>query len=212
VRSNGRGCHVAASPPTAGRAPESLLDSYEAERMSFARRLVATADRVFSFATADGRIADIVRTRIAPALFPKVMAFEAVREYIFRTVLQITLNYRGMPLSAGFAGHVHGGDRLPWVSIDGKDNSVSLSAMTWQVHVYGAVSADLAAWCGNHDVPLHVFDWGPEHEASGLARNAIYLLRPDTYVALADASGTPAVLDRYFAHRPIRPRHNEPVP
>jgi hypothetical protein len=29
------------------------------------------------------------------------MAFEVVREYIFRTVSQITLNYRGMPLSAG---------------------------------------------------------------------------------------------------------------
>ena len=28
-------------------------------------------------------------------LFPKVIAFEAVREYIFRTVSQITLNYRG---------------------------------------------------------------------------------------------------------------------
>ena len=38
-----------------GRAPDSLLDSYEAERIGFARRLVATTDRAFSFATADGR-------------------------------------------------------------------------------------------------------------------------------------------------------------
>ena len=49
-----------------GRAPDRLLDSYEAERIGFARRLVATTDRVFSFATAEGRIADIMRTRIAP--------------------------------------------------------------------------------------------------------------------------------------------------
>jgi 2-polyprenyl-6-methoxyphenol hydroxylase-like FAD-dependent oxidoreductase len=102
----------------AGHAPDKLLDSYEAERIGFARRLVATTDRVFSFATAEGRIADILRTRVAPVLFPKVIAFEAVREYIFRTVSQITLNYRGCPLSAGSAGHVHGGDRLPWVPID----------------------------------------------------------------------------------------------
>jgi len=60
---------------------------------------------VFSFATAEGRIADILRTRVAPVLFPKVIAFEAVREYIFRTVSQITLNYRGCPLSTGSAGH-----------------------------------------------------------------------------------------------------------
>jgi 2-polyprenyl-6-methoxyphenol hydroxylase-like FAD-dependent oxidoreductase len=36
-------------------APDRLLDSYEAERIGFARRLVATTDRVFSFATAEGR-------------------------------------------------------------------------------------------------------------------------------------------------------------
>ncbi len=38
----------------AGRAGDNLLDSYEAERIGFARRLVATTDRVFSFATAQG--------------------------------------------------------------------------------------------------------------------------------------------------------------
>jgi len=188
----------------AGHAPDKLLDSYEAERIGFARRLVATTDRVFSFATAEGRIADILRTRVAPVLFPKVIAFEAVREYIFRTVSQITLNYRSGPLSAGSAGHVHGGDRLPWVPIDGKDNFESLAAMTWQVHVYGSASAELAAWCASHDVPLHVVSWRPEHEAAGLARDAIYLLRPDTYVALADTSSTPDALDRYCADHGIR--------
>jgi hypothetical protein len=37
-----------------------------------------------------------------------------------------------------------------------------------------------------------------------LARDALYLLRPDTYVALADASGTPATLERYFTDQGIR--------
>ena len=57
-----------------GRAPDTLLDSYEAERIGFARRLVATTDRVFSFATAEGRIADILRTRVAPVLIPQAHA------------------------------------------------------------------------------------------------------------------------------------------
>jgi 2-polyprenyl-6-methoxyphenol hydroxylase-like FAD-dependent oxidoreductase len=187
-----------------GHAPDNLLDSYEAERIGFARRLVATTDRAFSFATAEGRIADILRTRVVPVLFPRAIAFEAVREYIFRTVSQITLNYRNGPLSVGSAGHVHGGDRLPWVPIDGKVNFEPLAAMTWQVHVYGSASAELVTWCTGHDVPLHVFDWRSEHEAAGLARNAIYLLRPDTYVALADASGALDALDRYCADHGIR--------
>ncbi len=131
----------------AGRAGDDLLDSYEAERIGFARRLVATTDRVFSFATAEGTLADILRTRIAPLLIPRVAAFDAVREYLFRTVSQITLNYRGGPLSRGAAGHVHGGDRLPWVRIDGADNFASLASMDWQVHVYGSPGAELTAWC-----------------------------------------------------------------
>ena len=88
----------------AGRAPDSLLDSYEAERIGFARRLVATTDRVFSFATADGWIADIMRTRVAPLLIPMATAFRPVREFMFRTVSQIMLSYRGGPLSRGAAG------------------------------------------------------------------------------------------------------------
>ena len=188
----------------ASRAPDDLLDSYEIERIGFARRLVSTTDRVFSFATSEGRIADLMRTRIAPLIIPNVMAFGAIREYMFRTVSQITLNYRGGPLSFGTAGHVHGGDRLPWVNVGGKDNFASLAAMTWQLHVYGAPRAELAVWCDDHHISLHCFYWRPEHGVAGFARDALYLLRPDTYVALADSSGDPSALDRYFAAQNIQ--------
>ena len=73
----------------AGRASDALLDSYEQERIGFARRLVATTDRVFTFATAQGRLADVMRTRIAPLVIPAVAHFDVAREYLFRTVSQI---------------------------------------------------------------------------------------------------------------------------
>ena len=187
-----------------GGALDSLLDTYEAERIEFARRLVASTDRIFSFVTAEGQIADIVRTRIAPVVFPKIVALEPVREFIFRTVSQITLNYRGMPLSAGSAGRIHGGDRVPWVPGNGDDNFTPLSVMLWQVHVYGNPRDDLVGWCADHRMPLHVFEWKPEHDAVGLARNALYLIRPDTYVALAEASGDPRILHHYFVDRKIQ--------
>jgi 2-polyprenyl-6-methoxyphenol hydroxylase-like FAD-dependent oxidoreductase len=187
----------------AGRAPDRLLDSYEAERIEFARRLVATTDRVFSLATADGVLADTLRTRVVPFLLPKIVDFAFAREYMFRTVSQITLNYRDGPLSEGAAGDVRGGDRLPWVSIDGKDNFEPFSAMNWQVHVYGAADAALSSWCRKRNVTLHQFEWQTVHDEAGLVRNAAYLLRPDTYVAMA--SGTPDSLEHYFASRGIRP-------
>jgi 2-polyprenyl-6-methoxyphenol hydroxylase-like FAD-dependent oxidoreductase len=189
----------------AGRAPDKLLDSYETERIGFARRLVATTDRVFSLVTSEGRIADILRTRVAPLLIPRLVAFEPVREFMFRTVSQIMLNYRQSPLSRGTAGRVHGGDRLPWAVVDGADNFATLAAMDWQVHVYGSASAELAAWCAAQNLPLHVFDWRSAHEVAGLGRDALYLLRPDTYVALADGAGAPNALERYFADQGIQP-------
>ena len=187
-----------------GYAPDRLLDSYEAERIGFARRLVGTTDRIFTFATSEGRIADLVRTRLAPALIPTFFHFEGVREFLYRTVSQITLNYRGCPLSEGAAGDVYGGDRLPWVSVDGSDNFSTLTAMTWQVHVYGSASDALHEWCADHALPLHVFDWQPQHEAAGFARDALYLIRPDTYVALADTLGRPEALDIYLTDHGIK--------
>jgi 2-polyprenyl-6-methoxyphenol hydroxylase-like FAD-dependent oxidoreductase len=188
-----------------GRASDRLLDSYEAERIGFARRLVATTDRVFTMATAQGRLADVIRTRIVPVVFPILTKFKAWREFMFRTVSQVAISYRRCPLSEGRAGDVEGGDRLPWVRVDGLDNYDSLRSMTWQVHIYGTAHPEVVAWCNNHNVPLYTFGWRQEHETAGFVRDALYLLRPDTYIALADASGAADVLDRYFAERQIRP-------
>src|SRR6266487_1731528 len=187
-----------------GRAPDALLDSYEAERIAFARRLVKTTDRVFMLATAEGKIAEIIRTRLVPTIFPALVKFGVFREFMFRTVSQVTINYRHRALSEGRAGAVHGGDRLPWVIAGDADNYEPLRAMIWQVHVYGAASPELKTWCQERGLPLHVFAWRPEYGKAGFARDALYLIRPDTYVALAQRSGAVDSLRRYFEQRGIR--------
>lgn len=138
-------------------------------------------------------------------LLSRLTAMGTVRNFMFRTVSQIGLNYRLMPLSFGSAGHVHGGDRMPWVSNETGDNFAGLERLCWQVQVYGLASKDLVGWCAARQIPLQVFAWSPAHEAAGLARNALYLLRPDSYVALAETSSSTAVLERYFAERSLRP-------
>ena len=193
-----------------GQAPASLLDSYDAERRRFARRLVATTDRVFTFATAEGRLADVIRTRIAPPLLSRLAAFEPAREFLFRTVSQLMLNYRDLPLSAGAAGDLHGGDRLPWVADGTADNYEPLRAMRWQVHVYGAARPELAGACAALGLALQVFPWSAAHAAAGLVRDALYLLRPDGYLALVQAGAEPAALERYLAARGLRPAAHAP--
>jgi hypothetical protein len=161
---------------------------------------------VFTFATAQGKVADVLRTRLAPALFARVLSLESVREYLFRTVSQVMVNYRGSPLSAGGAGEVHGGDRLPWVAQDGRDNYTSLAAIIWQAHVYGEAPAALREASAALGLPLESFPWSAAHAAAGLERDALYLLRPDGYVALVDRAADPASLGRYFSARALRPQ------
>ncbi|WP_458097982.1 FAD-dependent oxidoreductase [Roseomonas sp. WA12] len=184
-----------------GEAPDSLLDSYQQERQAFAHKLVDTTDRLFTFATAEGSFADFVRSRIFPTVASVAYDIGSVREFMFRTVSQTMLNYHESPLSEGKAGKVKGGDRLPWVPSHGADNYGPLSEIGWQVHVYGTARADLRAWCEQHRIPLHAFNWEPEHGKAGLEQDAAYLLRPDTYVALAEPKASSASLDRYFASR-----------
>ena len=187
-----------------GRAGAALLDSYETERMSFARRLVATTDRAFSFVTADGPLADLVRTRVAPAVLSTVVRLEVVRNFLFRTVAQLMLNYRGTALSEGVAGAVHGGDRLPWVGPGALDNHEPLRSIGWQAHVYGDAAGELRAACSARGLPLHIFPWSEAQAAAGLERDALYLLRPDTYVGLAAPAPAAQLLERYFQARGLR--------
>ena len=149
-------------------------------------------------------LADIIRTRIVPVVLPAAAKFDSLREWLFRTVSQVTINYRQSPLSAGEAGELRGGDRLPWVTVGDVDNYAPLAAPTWQVHVYGAARPELRAWCAAHDLPLHVFAWDSKYGQAGLAESGLYLLRPDTYIALADASGSSDALPKYFADRGIK--------
>jgi 2-polyprenyl-6-methoxyphenol hydroxylase-like FAD-dependent oxidoreductase len=190
-----------------GRADPSLLDSYEPERIAFARRLVATTDRAFTAVTSNGSVARHLRLTVVPIVIPMIFAFAAARRFMFRTVSQTAVNYRGSSLSEGHAGIVHGGDRLPWVTGESNavDNFTPLTSLDWQVHVYGAAAPEIAALCNERSLPLHIFPWRTEMGQAGLQRDAVYLVRPDGYVALADPKGSAAAIRSYLDARKLTP-------
>jgi 2-polyprenyl-6-methoxyphenol hydroxylase-like FAD-dependent oxidoreductase len=197
-----------------GRAEDGLLDSYESERIAFARRLVATTDRAFQLAVSPGPVARRVRMDLMPRLLLGLFALRAGRRLVFRTVSQIDVRYRGSPLSAGRAGAVCGGDRLPWIGPDDgradrratSDNFTPLGSLDWQVHVYGVARPELGRLCQQRGLALHVFPWRPlAMGRAGLRRDAVYLVRPDGYLAWVGAAGVdPRQLSRYFETRRLR--------
>jgi hypothetical protein len=102
----------------------------------------------------------------------------------------MVVNYRRGPLSEGAAGDVWGGDRLPWVKLaNGADNFTSLQTLDWQVHVYGEASPELSQACQARGLDLRRIPWAPGMRKTGVKQDALYLVRPDGYVALAEPRG-----------------------
>ncbi|MHC5539205.1 FAD-dependent monooxygenase, partial [Singulisphaera rosea] len=188
-----------------GNAPPSLLDTYEPERIAFARRLVATTDRAFTLVTSQNPLAQFFRTRLFPRFAPLLFRRAAWRRILFRTVSQIGVNYRDSLLSEGEAGSVRGGDRLPWTPTGpDADNFAPLSDLCWQVHIYGDPRPDLVAACHELNLPIYAYVWRSEMARAGLTPGAFYLVRPDGYIALAQPDGRPARLRSYLARRGMK--------
>ncbi|HEY2178416.1 MAG TPA: FAD-dependent monooxygenase [Caulobacteraceae bacterium] len=183
----------------AGNAPPELLDTFEPERIAFARRLVASTDRAFTFISQNGPLARFVRLVLVPIILPAAFAVQAVRRLIFRSVSQINVNYRGMALSEGAAGKVRAGDRLPWTGEGGPDNFAPLKRLAWQGQVHGVPSADVTAACAAAGLALTTFPWSEAAARAGLARDAFHLVRPDGYLALVAANDAARGLAAYQA-------------
>jgi 2-polyprenyl-6-methoxyphenol hydroxylase-like FAD-dependent oxidoreductase len=190
------------------RAAPAILDTYEAERIAFARRLVATTDRAFTGVTSSSPLARAIRLRVVPLVLPPLVSMRRARRFIFRTVSQAAITYRDSAASEGQAGAVHGGDRLPWVPRQsGPDNFAPLSSLDWQVHVYGSASPAIREACAARHLPLHEVAWDATAADAGLRRDALYLVRPDGYVALASSGASPETeLERYLKQWSVWPR------
>ncbi|HEY3883787.1 MAG TPA: hypothetical protein VGL62_01170, partial [Vicinamibacterales bacterium] len=65
----------------------------------------------------------------------------------------------------------------------------------------GEAPAALRSACASRNLALHVFAWGPGAQTARLARDAVYLVRPDGYVALAAATDGAAAVARYLDTR-----------
>ena len=80
-----------------GRAPETLLATYEPERIGFARKLVSTTDRAFTPMVAEGIRGEFTRRILAPLFMGVATRFAAGRHALFRTLSQIEIHYAESP-------------------------------------------------------------------------------------------------------------------
>src|SRR5258706_8977977 len=193
-----------------GHADAALLDSYEAERIPVARRLLATTDRAFMLVVSDTWLAGLFRTRILARIVAFVMTFERPKQFAFRTVSQTGIAYRESPLSKMLPGLPKGapraGDRFPWLRLKFQasgpveDLFQKLDDMRYNLIVIGQPAPPGEALGLGELLRIHLIP-DEAHNAQELARvrisrQAFYLLRPDGHVGLAGIRPEPAAVTR----------------
>ena len=200
------------------RADAELLDTYEADRIPVAQRLLRTTDRAFMLIVSENWIAGLFRTRVLARIIALAMTVERMQRLAFRVISQIGIHYRESRLSSTLAGLPVGapraGDRFPWLrlrfAVNGpvEDLFDRLDDTRFNLIVVGQPArSNIAPESGGLLHTLVIPD-DPVNTAE-LARVRIsgpsfYLLRPDGHVGLAGGRLEADAVARYLAEWSLR--------
>jgi len=209
-----------------GLAGVSLLDSYEAERMPFARSILNGTDRAFLLQATTDTAAQRLKIFFTPLLFRTASMLPPVRKRAFWFVSQLWTSYRDSPAVArsGPAGEgAQAGERAPYgflatggdagrsifEEIRGLDHDLLLfegGRSETALPDPARTREDLQALVGAYGAPIRLHAVAPGnrslHERYGANSPTLFLVRPDGHIAYRgpaeDIDGLGAYLDRYF--------------
>jgi 2-polyprenyl-6-methoxyphenol hydroxylase-like FAD-dependent oxidoreductase len=189
-----------------GNAQDSLLATYNEERVANAKRLLQTTDQFFDVAASDRWYFRFFRDKVLPSIAGFVTQFSAAKEFLFPMVSQIGLDYRDGSLSQHQQRHfeVKAGDRMPYFLVNGKNVYDQLRSPKFHLLVfsdgqqnYEYLKLELekfGEWIDFHVIPLY-----PKVvEIFGSQKPFKVLLRPDNYIALLSPDCSLEDLKAYF--------------
>jgi 2-polyprenyl-6-methoxyphenol hydroxylase-like FAD-dependent oxidoreductase len=181
---------------------ETILDTYNEERLPNAKRLTATTDRMFNLAAGKDWFTGLIRTTIFPPMAKYILSIEAVRKRFFILISQIGIRYRDSSLSQPGGDEkfdVKAGDRMPYFLVNGKSIYDGLSAPRFHLLTFseGADLSELGMYA--HLFDHQVVPLSPEvSEVFGTNKPFKVLLRPDNYIGLVSADMSARAVTDYF--------------
>jgi 2-polyprenyl-6-methoxyphenol hydroxylase-like FAD-dependent oxidoreductase len=199
---------------TSGRADAALLDSYEAERIPVASRLLSSTDRAFSAIVSHNPLAVLFRTRVFPGVLSLAMHVDKLRKTAFRTISQTGIRYRQSPVSEALPGlpeeAPRAGDRFPWLSLKLSPNAPAedffrkLDDTRFTLLLIGQPAPRDGVGLGDI-LRTHVIPHDPANDKEldrvGIPHLAFYLVRPDGYIGLSGVRLEAEAVNRYIAER-----------
>jgi 2-polyprenyl-6-methoxyphenol hydroxylase-like FAD-dependent oxidoreductase len=205
-----------------GLARESLLESYEAERMPFARSILNGTDRGFSLQVTTDTAAQRLKIYFAPLLFRLVSKIPPVRRRVFWLVSQLWTTYRDSPAVAQSGPTEKGpraGDRAPYGffatsqdaglsifdEVRGPDHHLLLfegGGSDATLTDPARTRKDLQALIGAYEAPIRSHVVAPAnrslHARYGVDSPTLILVRPDGHIAYRGPVDDPDALGSYL--------------
>lgn len=173
-------------------AGETILETYNDERVKNAERLLNTTDRIFNLGASPEPITAFLRLHVVPYLANFLLGLDVVQKAIFPVISQIGINYRSSELSVDETHfHIKAGDRMPYFTVDGASIYDRLRDPKFHLIVFSDgktelpdFSRSLSAGYPNlidfHTIPLY-----PNiAETFGAKQSFMLILRPDNYIGL----------------------------
>jgi 2-polyprenyl-6-methoxyphenol hydroxylase-like FAD-dependent oxidoreductase len=199
-----------------GDAPRWIIDTYDEERRHIGELLLNGTDRAFGFVAGHGLLSRTLR-RIAPTLAARVINAPIFAKRLVRFVSQLEIKYPSSRLSvegahaSSLGKHApRAGDRAPDVAYRGSDGLARRLFDEFRdpkhvLLVFGDLPPDALAGYDNRVKVVAIDDAGVRARY-GAGQGALYLIRPDGYIAFrgarSDAAELRADLERRFGRRP----------
>ena len=212
-----------------GSADASLLDTYEAERWPVGRALLNFTDRIFGLFTrvmSSNALIAWTRREVMGRLVPRISRGEWLRRLAFRFVSELDISYRNSPAvregTPALEAGPRAGDRMPDgdVVLNGRATTLQREVVGPRMHLL--LCAHAGEWTGGDTAlariaarcestvavrrlarvagPDVLIDpTGATLTRLGVRERAIYLVRPDGYVAYRCGGGDLAGVEEQLA-------------
>ena len=182
-------------------ADEKLLETYNEERLPFAKWLLKFTDRFFAVMTSSNIILSWLRNNIVPQLLKIFLKTSFIRPVMFKTLSQIKWSYKDCSISKNMSAQklkFTAGDRLPYILINKgvKKESVYklLTEPAFHLLLIGNAEVSFPSDEFIKQVTLGMEEW----KAFGVSKPLYILVRPDNYIALVADKIDKETLDTYL--------------
>ncbi|MEO6694677.1 MAG: FAD-dependent monooxygenase [Ignavibacteria bacterium] len=189
-----------------GIAGKELLETYNAERLPFAKWLMNFTDRGFEMMSNNGLLFRLFRRYAVSYTAKFIFASKTLRKRVFRIVSQLHVNYEKSNLSLNLSNQklkFTAGDLIPYIKINDRSLIELITLPKFHIMIFGnKPSEEIIKFAERNKnllkiISIHINDECRKH---GIEKDLTLIIRPDQYIGLIADSVNENIVRDYF-HR-----------